>query len=112
MDAGQGWRQVFKSWPAGYPKNGLLVTTFQETIPFCNFMLSEDILLLERDKPDAQGARKAMVSFSAIAGLKLIPKAQLHVFPNCGHWAQIEAAEEFREIATAFLNRHVERSRS
>ncbi len=48
----------------------------------------------------------------ALAGLKLIPKAQLHVFPNCGHWAQIEAAEEFREIATAFLARHVERPRS
>ena len=48
----------------------------------------------------------------AIAGLKLIPKAQLHVFPNCGHWAQIEAAEEFREIATGFLARHVERQRS
>ena len=26
---------------------------------------------------------------------------------NCGHWAQIEAAEEFREVATAFLARHV-----
>ena len=47
----------------------------------------------------------------AIAGLKLIPKAQLHVFPNCGHWAQIEAAEEFREVATTFLARHVERAR-
>ncbi len=44
----------------------------------------------------------------AFAALKLIPKAQLHVFPNCGHWAQIEAAEEFAEISTAFLNRHVE----
>ncbi len=30
------------------------------------------------------------------SALKLIPKAQLHVFPNCGHWAQIEAAEAFR----------------
>lgn len=48
----------------------------------------------------------------ALAALKLIPKAQLHVFPNCGHWAQIEAAEEFREVAVAFLDRHVERSRS
>ena len=47
----------------------------------------------------------------AMAALKLIPKAQLHVFPNCGHWAQIEAAEEFREVATAFLARHVERKR-
>jgi 4,5:9,10-diseco-3-hydroxy-5,9,17-trioxoandrosta-1(10),2-diene-4-oate hydrolase len=46
----------------------------------------------------------------ALAALKLIPKASLHVFPNCGHWAQVEAAEEFREVATAFLARHRERS--
>lgn len=45
----------------------------------------------------------------AFAALKLIPKASLHVFPNCGHWAQIEAAEEFREVATSFLARHRER---
>jgi 4,5:9,10-diseco-3-hydroxy-5,9,17-trioxoandrosta-1(10),2-diene-4-oate hydrolase len=47
----------------------------------------------------------------AMVALKTIPRAQLHVFPNCGHWAQIEAAEEFREVATAFLARHVERTR-
>jgi 4,5:9,10-diseco-3-hydroxy-5,9,17-trioxoandrosta-1(10),2-diene-4-oate hydrolase len=47
----------------------------------------------------------------AMVALKLIPKATLHVFPNCGHWAQIEAAEEFLEVATSFLGRHVERSR-
>ena len=47
----------------------------------------------------------------ALVALKQMPKAQLHVFPNCGHWAQIEAAEEFREVATTFLARHVERTR-
>jgi 4,5:9,10-diseco-3-hydroxy-5,9,17-trioxoandrosta-1(10),2-diene-4-oate hydrolase len=45
----------------------------------------------------------------AMVALKLIPKAQLHVFPNCGHWAQIEAADEFAEVSTAFLARHRER---
>jgi 4,5:9,10-diseco-3-hydroxy-5,9,17-trioxoandrosta-1(10),2-diene-4-oate hydrolase len=45
----------------------------------------------------------------AFVALKTIRKAQLHVFPNCGHWAQIEAAEEFREITTSFLARHRER---
>ena len=43
----------------------------------------------------------------AFVALKTIRKAQLHVFPNCGHWAQIEAADEFPEIITAFLARHV-----
>jgi 4,5:9,10-diseco-3-hydroxy-5,9,17-trioxoandrosta-1(10),2-diene-4-oate hydrolase len=46
----------------------------------------------------------------ALAALKLIPKASLHVFPNCGHWAQVEAADEFREVATAFLARHKEKA--
>lgn len=46
----------------------------------------------------------------AFAALKLISKAQLHVFPRCGHWAQIEAADEFREIAVSFLKRHRERT--
>ena len=45
----------------------------------------------------------------AFTALKLIKKAQLHVFPNCGHWAQIEAAEEFAAVATQFLARHDER---
>jgi 4,5:9,10-diseco-3-hydroxy-5,9,17-trioxoandrosta-1(10),2-diene-4-oate hydrolase len=45
----------------------------------------------------------------AMVALKLIPKAQLHVFPNCGHWAQIEAADEFCEVTTAFLARHREK---
>lgn len=47
----------------------------------------------------------------AFVALKQIPKARLHVFPNCGHWAQIEAADEFRELVLAFLDRHVERER-
>ena len=45
----------------------------------------------------------------ALAALKLIPKAQLHVFPNCGHWAQIEAAEAFFDVTNTFLAPHRER---
>lgn len=48
----------------------------------------------------------------AFVALKMIPKASLHVFPNCGHWAQIEAADEFRQVTTAYLSNHVERPRS
>jgi 4,5:9,10-diseco-3-hydroxy-5,9,17-trioxoandrosta-1(10),2-diene-4-oate hydrolase len=46
----------------------------------------------------------------ALVALKQIPKAQLHVFPNCGHWAQIEAADQFRAVTTTFLSAHRERS--
>ena len=47
----------------------------------------------------------------AFVALKMIPRAELHVFPNCGHWAQIEAAEEFRQVCTTFLAQHVERTK-
>ena len=45
----------------------------------------------------------------ALAALKLIPKASLHVFPSCGHWAQIEAADEFFAVASGYLALHRER---
>jgi 4,5:9,10-diseco-3-hydroxy-5,9,17-trioxoandrosta-1(10),2-diene-4-oate hydrolase len=39
----------------------------------------------------------------AFAALKLIPKARLHVFPRCGHWAQLECFDEFNRLVTDFL---------
>ena len=39
----------------------------------------------------------------ALAALKLIPRAQLHVFGRCGHWAQLERFAEFNRLAMDFL---------
>lgn len=39
----------------------------------------------------------------ALLALKNIPRAQLHVFGNCGHWAQVERFEEFNRLAIDFL---------
>jgi pimeloyl-ACP methyl ester carboxylesterase len=41
----------------------------------------------------------------AILPMRLIPRAELHTFPHCGHWAQIERKEEFESIALAFFGR-------
>jgi 2-hydroxymuconate-semialdehyde hydrolase len=35
--------------------------------------------------------------------LRLIPHAQMHVFGECGHWVQIERAEEFTRLLSDFL---------
>lgn len=35
--------------------------------------------------------------------LNRIRKAQLHVFPNCGHWCQWEKAPEFNQLVTSFI---------
>lgn len=39
----------------------------------------------------------------ALLALKTIPRAQLHVFGRCGHWAQVEKFDEFNRLALDFL---------
>jgi 4,5:9,10-diseco-3-hydroxy-5,9,17-trioxoandrosta-1(10),2-diene-4-oate hydrolase len=39
----------------------------------------------------------------ALVGLKLIRRAQLHVFAGCGHWVQLEKFDEFNRLAIGFL---------
>lgn len=39
----------------------------------------------------------------ALVALKNIPRAQLHVFGRCGHWAQLEKFDEFNRLAIDFL---------
>jgi 4,5:9,10-diseco-3-hydroxy-5,9,17-trioxoandrosta-1(10),2-diene-4-oate hydrolase len=39
----------------------------------------------------------------ALVSLKLIPRAQLHVFGGCGHWAMLEKFDEFNRLVTDFV---------
>jgi 4,5:9,10-diseco-3-hydroxy-5,9,17-trioxoandrosta-1(10),2-diene-4-oate hydrolase len=39
----------------------------------------------------------------ALPALKLIPRAELHVFGRCGHWAQLERFAEFNRLSMDFL---------
>jgi 2-hydroxymuconate-semialdehyde hydrolase/2-hydroxy-6-oxo-octa-2,4-dienoate hydrolase len=42
------------------------------------------------------------VSFTMLG---LLPNADLHVFSACGHWTQIERADEFSALVTDYLAR-------
>ena len=41
----------------------------------------------------------------ALVALKIIRRAQLHVFGGCGHWAQLEKFDEFNTLVLSFLER-------
>jgi pimeloyl-ACP methyl ester carboxylesterase len=41
----------------------------------------------------------------ALIPMRTVPNAELHVFPNCGHWAMIEAKAEFEATVLSFLGR-------
>ena len=38
--------------------------------------------------------------------LNLIPNADAHIFSQCGHWSQVERAEEFNQVISSYLARH------
>mgnify|MGYP003111357406 FL=1 len=77
MDSAEGWRSILENWPAAIPQKGIVVTTYQESIPFQNFLLSSSVVMFERDKPDSLGARKVMLSYSAICAIKLTDPVEL-----------------------------------
>ena len=41
----------------------------------------------------------------ALLPMRTIPNAELHIFPNSGHWAMIEARDAFVSTVLAFLSR-------
>jgi len=77
MQSAEGWRSILENWPEVIPKKGIVVTTYQESIPFQNFLLSSGVVLFERDKPDSLGARKVMISYEAICAIKLTDAMEL-----------------------------------
>lgn len=87
MENTESWRTLFENWPESIPRAGLLVTTFGETIPFTNFLISGGILLVERDRPDTAGARKVMVAYDAISAVKLTGTEELARFQVMGFQA-------------------------
>ncbi len=84
METGESWRALFENWPESVPCEGLVVTTFQEAIPFIGFLISGGILLLERDRPDSSGARKVMLTYDAISAVKITSTMELAQFQVMG----------------------------
>ena len=41
----------------------------------------------------------------ALLPMRSMPRAEVHVFPNCGHWVMIEQKEAWETTVLAFLNR-------
>ncbi|QDU81613.1 hypothetical protein Pla110_33550 [Polystyrenella longa] len=80
----ESWKSMFENWPEAIAKEGLLVTNFQEQIAFVNFLVSGDILLVERDRPDSYGARKVMLTYDSISALKITNPMELARFQVMG----------------------------
>jgi hypothetical protein len=71
-DIAAAWKQFFRTWPEGIPRTGVLITSFAEQIPFCGFMTSEQMVLVDRRAPDTLGARRVVVPYAHVAGVKYV----------------------------------------
>lgn len=78
------WRACFEAWPAGIPQRGVLVTTFDEQIPFGSFMVADDLLFIERRNPDTLGTRSVILPFTSVAALKIVDPIESRHFRALG----------------------------
>ena len=37
--------------------------------------------------------------------MRIVPRCELHVFYDCGHWVMLERKAEFESVALAFFTR-------
>ncbi len=84
MEGDNSWREFFENWPQTIPKVGVLIPSFGEPVAFNDFRVNEGILLVQRERPDTIGARKLMVSFTAILALKLVDVEPLDHYETMG----------------------------
>lgn len=84
MHTAEAWRALFENWPQAIPRTGMLVTSFGETIAFRDFLISGTMLLIERETPDSVGARKVIVTYDGILGVKLTNPMELARFQVMG----------------------------
>jgi len=65
-------KKIFQNWPDGLARQGIVITAFDEQIPFSGFMCSDDALLLQRKTPDSMGARMMLLSYDQVVAIKIV----------------------------------------
>lgn len=92
MSSNQFWPDMFRAWPEGIARRGIIANKLGEAIPFKGYMIKGDTLLLERTNPDPQGTRYIMLSFDDIAMVKLVDPIRPEVFKKAGYQGQFSPA--------------------
>ena len=84
IESHEHWQSLFENWPDVIQRRGTIITKQGESVPVINFLISSNLLLIERDGPDSTGARKAIVPYDAIAMLKLAATCEMSLFQSMG----------------------------
>ncbi len=71
MDMAATWKGFLDKWPKNLARSGVLVTSFNEQIPFDGFMHSDSMILVDRRIPDTVGARKVIIPLLNVVAVKI-----------------------------------------
>jgi 2-hydroxymuconate-semialdehyde hydrolase len=91
-----GWQESYSAmWPAPRQRWVDALASPEDEIR----KIDKEVLLIH-------GRDDRIVPFAAtsLRLLNLIPRSQLHVFGQCGHWTQIEHTPRFNRLVSEFLS--------
>lgn len=63
-------QRIFQQWPGAIKREGIIVTSFGENVPFVDYMINGELLLLMRKTPDAHNVRRVVLNMNDIVALK------------------------------------------
>jgi len=78
------WKSLFSDWPADLPRRGVILSTLNETMPFTNFWLRDEMVMLERKNPDTSGARYILMDYAGIDSVRFIDPLSDQVIASAG----------------------------
>jgi hypothetical protein len=78
------WKTYFANWPDDLPKQGIVITNFDEQIHFAGFLTGDEFLLIDRKTPDSLGARTVIIPYGSVTALKLVDVVDQKVFLSIG----------------------------
>jgi hypothetical protein len=93
------WRSCFREWPSNVPQRGVLVTIFDEQIPFASFMVADELLFIERKNPDTLGTRSVLVPYTNILAVKIVDPIEPKEFRTFGFQSVAPPKKEARSPA-------------
>ena len=96
MSTAENWKSFLENWPAEFPRQGIIVSTLNEAMPFKNYWVKGETLLLERTVPDALGGRFLLLGFEIINSIKITSPLTAEMVAGAGFQepqsAQLQAA--------------------
>lgn len=93
MSTANDMKRLFAEWPAELSRQGLIIASFGEAIPFVSYMLSGELILLERKTPDASGARRVIMPLDRIQAVKILDAIEMPRFAAMGFESPPEPAQ-------------------